>query len=523
MSSHTRQIENIQTLCQACDCFVSGVVEMQVFYIDPFCGDTKHDISPIGVDLEGALIGFGFVASDGFKNFQRPSGQRNIASVIVLCLWQVDHVAADVQVGNSANLARPHGRFDGKQEHRTSDLFFTNPRIDAQIKRHCQFVNFILVNTPGAPLGSLGAFNLGHRVDAQKAPFLRGRRKDVFEQVHFPRDAGGLHSARAHVTPCDQIGGGHLANDVFAQRLAVDQVVGKPLEPDHFPPFALLTLGPFEAITVKDLLHCVATGGAAGNANLKFTGPHLRFPFDLERLGLADGLSVYTPRNLRLPTVGRFENRRHAQNSNRIVATLAKDGSRTSHALPKQDQNKIKGKTMNERVTSLVSGGAPTRTLLSFNNNGLNGSNSNKIVNDKRATALPKPRKRSLLSQKLTPAHKGMSRALGMCLHLANQGEWLKFSKSALLRLTRAERKSLAKAALLSLGVSSREEVAAEAMSAAGGPLPTFLGEMDDARFWASMATNTELKAYALAAYEALPVAEQNAFRWHVGSVEVAV
>lgn len=116
-----------------------------------------------------------------------------------------------------------------------------------------------------------------------------------------------------------------------------------------------------------------------------------------------------------------------------------------------------------------------------------------------------------------------MSRALGMCLHLANHDEWLKFSVLALMRLTRAERKSLAKAALLSLAATCREEVAADAMSAAGGPLPSFLGGMGDARFWASMATNTELKAYALAAYEALPVAEQNAFNWHIGSVEVAV
>lgn len=81
----------------------------------------------------------------------------------------------------------------------------------------------------------------------------------------------------------------------------------------------------------------------------------------------------------------------------------------------------------------------------------------------------------------------------------------------------------LARAALRALDPSDREKVASSVVSTAREPLPAFLGGMDDARFWASMATNTELKAYALAAYEALPVAEQNAFRWHVGSVEVPV
>jgi hypothetical protein len=76
---------------------------------------------------------------------------------------------------------------------------------------------------------------------------------------------------------------------------------------------------------------------------------------------------------------------------------------------------------------------------------------------------------------------------------------------------------------LLALDPEERETVAESALKAASGPLPTFLGGMDDARFWASLANRNELIAYALAAYEALSVQDQNAFRWHVGKAEVAV
>jgi hypothetical protein len=45
---------------------------------------------------------------------------------------------------------------------------------------------------------------------------------------------------------------------------------------------------------------------------------------------------------------------------------------------------------------------------------------------------------------------------------------------------------------------------------------------MDDARWWASTATLNERKAYALAAYDALPFSDQMAFRRHICEVEIA-
>ncbi|ASM72845.1 MULTISPECIES: hypothetical protein [Roseobacteraceae] len=53
-------------------------------------------------------------------------------------------------------------------------------------------------------------------------------------------------------------------------------------------------------------------------------------------------------------------------------------------------------------------------------------------------------------------------------------------------------------------------------------PMPSFLNPMKDARSWASCASLDECKAYALAAYEALPFQEQMAFRNHISEMEIA-
>ncbi len=50
----------------------------------------------------------------------------------------------------------------------------------------------------------------------------------------------------------------------------------------------------------------------------------------------------------------------------------------------------------------------------------------------------------------------------------------------------------------------------------AGVPLPPFLNAMDDARWWAGLASRGERKAYCLAAFEAMPPADQAAFLHHV-------
>lgn len=56
------------------------------------------------------------------------------------------------------------------------------------------------------------------------------------------------------------------------------------------------------------------------------------------------------------------------------------------------------------------------------------------------------------------------------------------------------------------------EKVAAKVLDAAGAPIPPFLGGMDEARFWASIAAPSEIECYAAACFEKLPAARQSAF-----------
>lgn len=49
-----------------------------------------------------------------------------------------------------------------------------------------------------------------------------------------------------------------------------------------------------------------------------------------------------------------------------------------------------------------------------------------------------------------------------------------------------------------------------------GAPLPVWLSALDDARWWASLATEIELKAFLLASFEALRPTARRAFLVHV-------
>jgi len=115
-----------------------------------------------------------------------------------------------------------------------------------------------------------------------------------------------------------------------------------------------------------------------------------------------------------------------------------------------------------------------------------------------------------------------MSRVLGYCLTLATADAWASFSLIAKARLSVVERAALTFALLKSLDLETAGETAAAALKHAGAPLPAFLGGMDDARSWASWASETELKAYALASFEAMPPKAQAAFFQHISTMEVA-
>lgn len=116
-----------------------------------------------------------------------------------------------------------------------------------------------------------------------------------------------------------------------------------------------------------------------------------------------------------------------------------------------------------------------------------------------------------------------MSRMLGYTLTLGEPEAWGGFSVVARARLTVNERAALAVAALLSLPDTHVADTAATVLGAAGDPLPAFLGGMDDARFWASIASENELKAYALACFEAMTRKDQAALYQHISAVEVVV
>lgn len=111
---------------------------------------------------------------------------------------------------------------------------------------------------------------------------------------------------------------------------------------------------------------------------------------------------------------------------------------------------------------------------------------------------------------------------LGHCLTLGNADAWSDFSFVAAVRLSETERAGLACSALNSLGADHAEMAAAASIGSAGAPLPPFLGGMGDARFWASYASRSELKAYALAAFEAMSAGDQAGFLDHINKTEAA-
>lgn len=117
--------------------------------------------------------------------------------------------------------------------------------------------------------------------------------------------------------------------------------------------------------------------------------------------------------------------------------------------------------------------------------------------------------------------HAKVARMLGDTLTLGNEAAWQGFSFVACARLTKAERERLAFASLQTLEPDQAGLIAEKVICHAGYPLPAFLAPMDDARWWASLASRAERKAYALASYEALSSEDQAAFRAYIAEQEV--
>lgn len=127
----------------------------------------------------------------------------------------------------------------------------------------------------------------------------------------------------------------------------------------------------------------------------------------------------------------------------------------------------------------------------------------------------------NFLSQHIKPNHKRMSRMLGYSLMRGTPEAWADFSFVAQSRLSILERAGLAIATLRSMPDLFAMDTAAAALAVSGDPTPCFLGGMEDAREWASFATPAELKAYALASFEAMAPRDKAAFFRHINEIEV--
>ncbi len=115
--------------------------------------------------------------------------------------------------------------------------------------------------------------------------------------------------------------------------------------------------------------------------------------------------------------------------------------------------------------------------------------------------------------------HKRVARMVGYALTADDPGIWNDTAFVLSRRLTQLELASMAYAALSALDPDARLPV----FKSAGGeltthsPVPPLLGLMDEASFWADLASRNELKAYALACYKRMPPKDQAAFWAHVG------
>ena len=98
---------------------------------------------------------------------------------------------------------------------------------------------------------------------------------------------------------------------------------------------------------------------------------------------------------------------------------------------------------------------------------------------------------------------KRVSRSLGYCLLLDDLDAWLGLTTILRARLNTAERAAqlVANAAL-----------EANHTAPASHPIAPLLNHIDEAAFWADMATSDEHEAYCLASFKAMPYERQSAF-----------
>lgn len=103
--------------------------------------------------------------------------------------------------------------------------------------------------------------------------------------------------------------------------------------------------------------------------------------------------------------------------------------------------------------------------------------------------------------------HKRAAKSLLYALTLGGRNDWLHFKQIIKLRLSEKERAALAFAALRSLSIEERENVARKAVDVdlIGPPLPPFSDVEQDASWWAERASIVEKETYLMTILQNLP------------------
>lgn len=116
------------------------------------------------------------------------------------------------------------------------------------------------------------------------------------------------------------------------------------------------------------------------------------------------------------------------------------------------------------------------------------------------------------LPEQMKQSHLRATRVCAYALTLGTHDAWEAASAVWQARLTESERATLSWAALRSLHHDEAVAVAELVLGGAGAPSPPFLNPVDDAAWWASIASPSEIDAYALAVVRAMAPGRRIAF-----------
>lgn len=129
---------------------------------------------------------------------------------------------------------------------------------------------------------------------------------------------------------------------------------------------------------------------------------------------------------------------------------------------------------------------------------------------------------KSAMSKCAKPAHKSASKALGIALTLSTVDGWQGFGEIIEASLTETECATLAFIALRTLSDEALCAVARGLPKGAGSPIAPLYCHMDQAAFWADLATPSELDAYCLASFQGMAPARQQEFLSYVSERKAA-